>query len=219
VTDEFAGCNCHALIIISLKLKIIGGFFLSAVLRSHYGFHSLKSVQTGALHPHLNCTKIRDIYLPIPPLEDQRAILTFLDRETAKIDRLMEVRRKQVERLQEQRTAVIDYAVTRGLDAHAKTKPAGHPWLEEIPAHWEAIRLKFTSMINPCKADSGFTALAVDKVVFLPMECVSADGQVDQSNRERICDLWKGFTYFARGDVLVAKITPCFENGKGALVA
>jgi type I restriction enzyme, S subunit len=110
VTDEFTGCNCHALIIVSSKGKFIDGFFLSAVLRSHYGFHSLKSVQTGALHPHLNCTKIRDIYLPIPPLEDQRAILAFLERETEKIDRLMEVRQKQVLRLQEQRTAVIHHA-------------------------------------------------------------------------------------------------------------
>ena len=61
VTDEFAGCNCHALIIVSVKRKMIDGFFLSAVLRSHYGFHSLKSVQTGALHPHLNCTNKRYI--------------------------------------------------------------------------------------------------------------------------------------------------------------
>jgi type I restriction enzyme S subunit len=136
VTDEFAGCNCHALIIVSSKRKMIDGFFLSAVLRSHYGFHSLKSVQTGALHPHLNCTKIRDIYLPIPPLDDQRAILTFLVRETAIIDRLIEVRRKQVERLEEQRTAVIHHAVTKGLEPHAKMKPSGVEWLGEIPSHW-----------------------------------------------------------------------------------
>lgn len=219
VTDEFAGCNCHALIIVCAKSKMIDGFFLSAVLRSHYGFHSLKLVQTGALHPHLNCTYIRNIFLPVPPLADQKAILAFLDRETAKIDRLMEVRRKQVELLQEQRTAVIHHAVTKGLDANARMKPSGHPWLEDIPAHWDTCRLKFTSKLNPRKSASGYAAADVEKVVFLPMECVTADGKVDQSNRERICDLWKGFTYFAKGDVLVAKITPCFENGKGALVS
>jgi type I restriction enzyme, S subunit len=141
VTDEFAGCNCHALIIVSSKRKMINGFFLSAVLRSHYGFHSLKSVQTGALHPHLNCTKIRDIYLPIPPLEDQRAILTFLDLETPKIDRLMEARRKQVERLQEQRTAIIHHAVTKGLDGEANMKPSGVDWLGDMPVHWELWRI------------------------------------------------------------------------------
>ena len=145
VTDEFEGCNCHALIIVSSKPKIIDGFFLAAVLQSHYGFHSLKSVQTGALHPHLNCTKTRDIYLPIPPLEDQRAILTFLDRETAKIDRLIEVRRKQLERLQEQLTAVIHHAVTKGLVPHVKMKPSGIAWLGEIPETWEIHRLRRTT--------------------------------------------------------------------------
>lgn len=219
VTDEFAECNCHALIIVRAKRQMIDGFFLSAVLRSHYGFHSLKSAQTGALHPHLNCTNIRDIFLPIPPLPDQRAILAFLDRETMKIDRLMAVRQKQVERLQEQRTAVIHHAVTKGLDPQAKMKPSGHPWLDDIPSHWDAYRLKFIAKLNPSKSASGYSATDSSKVVFLPMECVSTDGEIDQSNRERICDLWKGFTYFAKGDVVIAKITPCFENGKGALLS
>lgn len=145
VTDEFAGCSCHALIIVRSKRKMIDGYFLSAILRSHYGFHSLKSVQTGALHPHLNCTNIRDIYLPVPPLPDQRAILTFLDRETAKIDRLMEVRKKQVECLQEQRTAVIHHAVTKGLDPHAKMRPSGIDWLPMIPETWTTHRLRRTT--------------------------------------------------------------------------
>ena len=124
---------------------MINGYFLSAVLRSHYGFHSLKSVQTGALHPHLNCTNIRDIFLPVPPLEDQRAILTFLDRETAKIDRLRAVRQKQVERLQEQRTAVIHHAVTKGLDPQARMKPSGIDWLPMIPSGWQTHRLRRTT--------------------------------------------------------------------------
>ncbi|MGB4228727.1 MAG: restriction endonuclease subunit S [Candidatus Dechloromonas phosphoritropha] len=141
VTDEFVGCSCHALIIVRSKPKMIDGYFLSAVLRSHYGFHSLKSVQTGALHPHLNCTNIRDIYLPVPPLPDQRAILAFLDRETAKIDRLMAVRQKQVECLQEQRTAVIHHAVTKGLDPQAKMKPSGVEWLGGMPSHWESWKV------------------------------------------------------------------------------
>jgi type I restriction enzyme S subunit len=142
VTDEFAGCNCHALIIICAKPQIINGFFLSAVLRSHYGFHSLKQIQTGALHPHLNCTYIRDILLPVPPLEEQRAILTFLDRETEKIDRLLEVRRKQLELLQEQRNAVIHNAVTNGLDANAPLKPSGIEWLGDVNCAWANYDIK-----------------------------------------------------------------------------
>lgn len=178
---------------------------------------SLESV--GATMDNLNTRILAKIRIPVPPLPDQWAILTFLDRETAKIDRLMAVRQKQVECLQEQRSAVIHHAVTKGLDPQAKMKPSGHPWLEEIPAHWDTYRLKFIAKLNPGKSASGYSASDTEKVVFLPMECVSTAGAVDQSNRERICDLWKGFTYFAKGDVVVAKITPCFENGKGALLS
>jgi len=169
VTDEFAGCNCHALIIVCSKRRMIDGYFLSAVLRSHYGFHSLKSVQTGALHPHLNCTKIRDIFLPVPPLDDQRDILAFLDRETAKIDRLMEVRRKQVERLQEQRSAVIHHAVTQGLDPHAPMKPSGIEWLGDVPVHWRVVPLldvlKERKVRNIGSQESNLLSLSYGRII------------------------------------------------------
>jgi type I restriction enzyme S subunit len=193
--------------------------FLKYLLQSKLFTEPLIVDVTGTAQFNISPGQVGNIRAPLPDKPTQAQIATFLDRETAKIDRLMEVRRKQVEQLQEQRTAVIHHAVTRGLDPNAKMKPSGHPWLEEIPAHWKTYRLKFLSKLNPTKSNSGYHPTDSEKVVFLPMECVSADGRIDQSNRERICDLWKGFTYFARGDVLVAKITPCFENGKGALVS
>lgn len=162
---------------------------------------------------------IADFPVALPPIEEQRAIVAFLDRETAKVDRLSALRQQQIDCLQEQRSAVIHHAVTQGLDPQAKMKPSGHPWLKDIPSHWEVHRLKFLAKLNPSKSLSGYKASNPEMVVFLPMECVSTDGKVDQSNRERICNLWNGFTYFSRGDVLIAKITPCFENGKGAVVS
>ncbi len=177
VTDEFAGCNCHALIIVSAKRKMIDGYFLSAVLRSHYGFHSLKSVQTGALHPHLNCTNIRDLYLPIPPLEDQHAILAFLDRDLDKIDRLTNARLRQIERLLEQRTAVIHHAVTKGLAPSAKTKPSGVEWLGEIPANWE---------VSPLWAVAKMTVSNVDKKSLPSEQPVRLCNYVDVYKHERI---------------------------------
>lgn len=105
------------------------------------------------------------------------------------------------------------------LPAYSDYQPAVSEWIGVIPAHWKTYRLKFIAKLNPSKGASGYKAADTEKVVFLPMECVSTAGAVDQSNRERICDLWKGFTYFAKGDVVIAKITPCFENGKGALLS
>ncbi len=69
----------------------------------------------------------------IPPEPEQRAIAAFLDRETARIDALVAKKERLIELLQEQRTALITRAVTKGLDSHAPMKDSGVQWLGEIP--------------------------------------------------------------------------------------
>jgi len=73
----------------------------------------------------------------VPPLDEQKAIAAFLDRETARIDALIEKKRRQIELLQEKRYALISHAVTKGLDPNALMKDSGIEWLGQIPAHWD----------------------------------------------------------------------------------
>lgn len=82
--------------------------------------------------------------LPIllPPDDKQRVIAAFLDRETGRIDALIEKKQRQIELLQEKRSALITHAVTKGLDPNVKMKDSGVEWLGEIPEHWEVKRLK-----------------------------------------------------------------------------
>jgi len=82
------------------------------------------------------------IELLIPPIDEQRAIAHFLDRETSKIDALVAKKQRLIELLQEKRTALITHAVTKGLDPNAPMKPSGIDWLGDIPAHWELQKLK-----------------------------------------------------------------------------
>lgn len=83
------------------------------------------------------------LYAPAPPVEEQRAIVQFLDRETAKIDGLIAAQEDLIRLLKEKRQAVISHAVTKGLDPNAPMKPSGIEWLGEIPAHWERTKVKF----------------------------------------------------------------------------
>ena len=144
VPKEYEGCNCHALIIVATT-KQLEGYFLSWVLNSSYGFHSLKSIQTGALHPHLNCDFVKTIKIPTPTTNEQTTIANFLDRETTKIDTLISKQQKLISLLQEKRQAVISHAVTKGINPDAKMKDSGVEWLGEVPEHWEAKRLKWVS--------------------------------------------------------------------------
>ncbi|MGE0621116.1 MAG: restriction endonuclease subunit S [Pseudomonadales bacterium] len=82
---------------------------------------------------------------PYPPEEEQKAIASFLDTETSKIDALIAEQQRLIELLKEKRQAVINHAVTKGLDPDAPMKPSGIGWIGEIPEHWAMKRLKHVS--------------------------------------------------------------------------
>ncbi len=90
---------------------------------------------------HLTSTQLKHYRFPFAFSGEQRAIATFLDRETARIDALVAKKERLIELLQEQRTALISRAVTKGLDPKVPMKDSGVEWLGEIPAHWEVKRL------------------------------------------------------------------------------
>ena len=92
---------------------------------------------------------LRGISVGIPPVAEQRAILEFLDRETAKIDALIAEQQRLIELLQEKRQAVISHAVTKGLNPNAPMKDSGVEWLGEVPQHWEVAQLKHFSRSLP----------------------------------------------------------------------
>ena len=95
---------------------------------------------------------------------------------------------------------------------------SGVEWLGEIPAHWEVRRIKRVADLNPGKAEARAYHAADTPVTFLPMERVGTEGQIDVREKMATSRVWNGFTYFRRSDVIVAKVTPCFENGKGAFL-
>ena len=79
--------------------------------------------------------------LPVPPPDEQAAIVRFLDHNDELINRYISAKERLIALLEEQRQAVIHQAVTRGLDSDVQTKPGEIPWLENIPKHWNVRRL------------------------------------------------------------------------------
>lgn len=116
VTDEFAGCNCHALIIVSPLNALLEGEWLSWVLNSSFGYHSLLSIQTGALHPHLNCGKVKQLYVPLPPKAEQQQISEWIRQTLGKLEQLSGSAVQAAHLLRERRSALIAAAVTGQID-------------------------------------------------------------------------------------------------------
>ena len=98
--------------------------------------------------PSVNEGQMRETPAAVPPLPEQRAIAAFLDRETARIDALVAKNERLIALLQEQRTALITRAVTKGLDPTVPMKDSGVEWLGEIPAHWEVKKVKRLCLVR-----------------------------------------------------------------------
>lgn len=88
--------------------------------------------------------------------------------------------------------------------------------MPSLPAGWKQSRLRFMAAINPSKTEISHLDPSTE-VSFVPMEAVGENASLDASRLKPISEVSSGYTYFRDGDILIAKITPCFENGKATL--
>lgn len=95
------------------------------------------------INPKLMNEMMADIPIIIPTNPEQSQIVSYLDRKTALIDSLIEKTERKIALLKEKRTALINQAVTKGLDPNVKMKNSGVEWIGEIPEHWELAKLKY----------------------------------------------------------------------------
>ena len=112
-------------------------------LEAHLAYYSSSNTQAN-----LNAAKVLSYPVALPSQEEQVAIASFLDRETAKIDALIAEQQRLIELLQEKRQAVISHAVTKGLNPNAPMKDSGVEWLGEVPEHWDVVQIKWLSPVK-----------------------------------------------------------------------
>lgn len=114
--------------------------------------------------------EFKELLIPVPTIEEQTQIATFLNHETAKIDSLIEKQEKLIKLLKEKRQAVISHAVTKGLDPNVEMKDSGVEWLGEIPAHWEVMQVKRTfseieyGISNSTKSEGKYEVLGMGDI-------------------------------------------------------
>jgi type I restriction enzyme S subunit len=102
----------------------------------------------SGLRQNLDFEDFKRLAFPVPPREEQDAIVRFIDYANGRIERAIRAKKKLIALLNEQKKAIIQRAVTRGLDPNVPLKPSGVPWLGDIPKHWEVLPLKGVSTIQ-----------------------------------------------------------------------
>ena len=139
---------------------------------------------------------------PVPPLDEQTAIICYLGHVDQRIHRYIDGKQGLITLLEEQRQAVVHRAVTRGLDPNVRLKSSGVSWVGDVPAHWEMRRLKtyVENVVDQTEEyEAGEICLALEDVESWTgryEEAGSYDGLDSQTKKFRV------------GDVLFCKLRP-----------
>lgn len=162
--------------------------------------------------PALRKTDLENIPIPLPPLNEQQRIVNRIESLFAKLDRAKELIENTLAQFEQNKMAILHKAFTGELTAK---------WRKENNidlSSWENGILMDFCKINPKKINT--KEFDDDMIVsFIPMPCVSDIwGKIIKKELRKLGEVKKGYTNFCEGDVLFAKITPCMENGKSAIV-
>jgi type I restriction enzyme S subunit len=140
--------------------EVEGAYFHSAIRSKAYvPFFTQASDGVRIGQWDLSQTRMKEIPFFIPPLPEQASIVRFLDYYDRKIRRYIRAKQKLIKLLEVQKHAIINIAVTRGLDPNVRLKPSGVEWLGEVPEHWEVRRLK---MVCRMRSGDGITAMSIE---------------------------------------------------------
>ncbi|MFT3688879.1 restriction endonuclease subunit S [Paenirhodobacter sp.] len=185
--------------------------FLQLELLTPSVISTIDSSTYGSKMPRVSWEFMADLRFPLPPLPEQQAIAAFLDRETAKIDGLIEEQRRLIALLAEKRQTTISHAVTRGLNPDASLKPSGVEWLGDIPEGWEVQKLKYLG-----EAITGLTYSPddVDDAGLLVLRSSNVQGgRICLEDNVYVASVVPERLLARQGDILI-----CSRNGSRALI-
>ena len=121
--------------------------------------HQKATMGRGFTVYHVYGKQLKYLRIPIPPLEEQAAIVRFLDHADEQIQRYIAGKEQLIALLEEHRQALVHQAVTQGLDPNVRLKPSGVEWLGDIPEHWGIQRLK---TVCGMKSGEGITGMSIE---------------------------------------------------------
>lgn len=150
-----------------IRPRRIDPTFLAYALEMDGFINQVIARSVGVSYPAINASELVRLPVPVPPTHEQAAISAFLDRETGKIDALVETQRRLIDLLKEKRQAAIAHAVTKGLDPVTRMKGSGVEWLGEVPAHWAVMPIR-----KVARLESGHTPSRQKAEYWVQEECV-----------------------------------------------
>lgn len=191
------GCIHDGWLVLRDKCNLFHKEYLYYALSSKSVYERFKNLAVGGVVNNLNSSVVKEVLIPLPPLTVQKQIAKTLDT----VSELLSLRKQQLAEL-DSLTKAIFYDMF------------GDPVIND--KGWELKKLSDCCCVNPSKKEIDYFTDDLE-VSFISMASVSENGDINTNEIRKYREVKTGFTYFYENDVLFAKITPCMENGKGAI--
>ncbi len=205
-------CSCNQQIngiIFDRKIYWKYGFYLTITQEQIYNNYA-----NGNVIKIINSEQQSNLQCIVPPLAEQKRIADFLDGKCAEIDALVADIQSQIDTLEQYKRSVITETVTKGLNTDAEMKDSGIEWVGMIPNNWNTSKIKYIAEFAP---HCDVVQLKPDFVVgYAPMECIKRGYFIERTAVYN--SIPNSLTPFENGDIVMAKVTPCFENGNIAIM-
>ena len=209
--SAYSGIVSPAYYVCKFRSNAVDKRYVHYLLRSSVYAQEFERLSTGMRVGQwdLGIDDFLKIPILLPETDEQKSIADFLDAQCGEIDAIIGEAKTSIEEYKRWKASVIYQAVTKGLDPDAPMKDSGVKGMGIIPAHWKLAPLKYISVLDPscqnaCLSDD-------DEVSFAPMECIRTDKRIPKT-APKFRDSGT-YSKFNDGDIAIAKVTPCFENG------
>ena len=206
--SPYKGIVSPAYIILKTEKNNVSKFF-------YYYFYNMwqrtifNQMGNSGVRSSLTASDMLNLPVIVPDIHEQKNIANYLDKQCSEIDLLTADIEKQISVLEDYKKSVITEAVTKGLDPNVEMKDSGVEWIGDIPKHWIISKIKHIAKINP-KCDIRKLNL-YSVVTYSPMECIR--NNTFENRPINYEELPPSLTRFQEGDLVMAKVSPCFENG------
>lgn len=165
-----------------------------------------KDFANGTTIPHFDASILINYHYPIPPIDEQIVIGSYLDAATSKIDKAIAMQQKMIDLLNERKQIIIQNAVTKGLDENVEMKDSGVEWIGMIPKHWEISKLKYL-IDAPLKYGANEASDLIDYSCprYIRITDIDANGKLKEETY-RSLPMSKAESYLLKkGDLLFAR--------------
>lgn len=209
--SKYSGMISPAYKVLECKDKMYPGY--AGYYFNYIGFDRKYMHYSKNIRYTLNYDEFSSLPMVFPSLSDQKKIANYLDKQCSKIDEIIKDNNNEIELLEEYQSNIIIDTIKNGFKSNKEKKDSQIEWVEKIPNNWSINKIKYVCRFNPSYKEKFENA---DIVGYVPMNLLKC-GYAEPS--EILLDKAPtGLTNFIDNDVIMAKVTPCFENGEIAVV-